>query len=206
MAVSTVYTSADNWLDKNAPTTNRNSLNLRVGDQGGSDGARSILTFTMPADPGGGVVIDSIVFKMKMQQVGGGSSISIDMYSSKSSPATIFDETTSTWNNYSTGNAWTAAGALSDFDTDIRDTTTVVPADDETYLSWVLVGTGATNPATLTWGETFTVLMRSPSSLALQFDFYRRETTGTVSDPKVEVTYSAAATTTPTLMMMGVGS
>ncbi len=186
MATITVSPTLDTWLDSFSPTVNRDSLNLRIGDQGGSDGARSLIRFTMPANPGGGVITE-IKIELYCHGSGGGTDMVTNMYYGTSTPATSWGETTATWNSYNGSTGWTAVGGFSDFISTIVDSVTIVTADQNTVLTWYLMGGTADNPLTLNWGDTVNLMFRAPSSLGKQYDFRRSEA---ANPPLVTITYT----------------
>lgn len=190
MATVNGTVAQDTWLDGNAQTTNRSSLALRVGDQGGSDGARTVMICTMPANPGGSPTITNIDLKLYCTNPGG-VPIDINAYRGTSTPATNEVATQATWTIYSTGNNWTTLGGFSDYNSTIISTTTVTGSGS--YFTFPLYGGSATNPITATWGDTIALMLRSPSSTAKQVDFNNSRGVPGTNYPILEVTYTTGA-------------
>ena len=199
------YPDADNWISANEPTTNWNGRSeIRVGDQGGANPpeATGIIRFTMPSDPGGGNVIDSIVFWAKTESLQGSDADEITIYQGTNTAATTFSESTSTYGLYSTGNSWAADGARSDFTREISTRATLTV--DETYYDWPILGGSTTNDADITWGEVLALqlIMDDVGGVSdNQHDLHNRETAGTTQDPYIVVTYSVPAASDNALAM-----
>jgi hypothetical protein len=200
MATISVFASADNWIDKNQPTYNwNNQLGfVRIGDQGGGDGARALFRFVMPTDPlGSGSVIDKIEFFGFIINSGNYTAgVVHNIYEGVNTPSTTWVEGQCTWNVYSSGNNWTASGAASDFSANVAGTWTSVVGDRGAYKSVPILGTGSVNPITTDWGETINLMVRAPSSTSHQCDIRHREYSGTASDPYILITYDVAPTPT----------
>lgn len=194
MATIDQIASNDTWIDGNSPTQNRNFYgSLVVGDVGGSDKGRVLLRFTLPADPGSGSTIDKIELKLWFESANGASSITHNVYGENTTDSTSWVDTQATWNNAATGNAWTAAGGASDFSSTIIDSLALTNSGTGAYVTWVIQGTGATNPLSLTWGDTINLMVRAPSSAGNNRFFSDIETAGTGQDPKLTITYTAGA-------------
>lgn len=206
-----VFASNDTFITGFQPTTNKNSDGrIIVGDFGGGDNSRGLLRFTLPSDPNGsGSVIDLMELELYYYD-GNGTTVDINVYEdSGNTPSTAWVDSQATWNVYSSGNNWTASGALSDFSSTIIDTTAVLyNAGVDARYYWQLVGTGSTNPITVTWGDTLNLLVRAPSSASENRYFEDTESAGTSTDPKLIITYSLGsteATTTPATVISGGG-
>ena len=177
----------DTWLNGNAPTTNNNgSGSMTVGDSAGNDKARAVLKFTMPANPGGGT-ITKIEVGLYNTSANGAGSYDVNLYQGTSTPATTWVDSQATWDIYKTSNNWTAAGGASDYSATIIDSF-ARPFTTSVYSYWVIQGTGATNPLSLTWGDTVNLLVRAPSSTGNN-DFF--QDSGAANPPVLIVTYTA---------------
>lgn len=186
--------SQDNWLDANQPDNNWNgSLTFfRTGDQGGPDGARGIARFIMPSDPGGGVSVDKVEVQFKQLVANYVTNpFVVNLYEDNGgAKSTGWGETTSTWNKYDGSNTWTAAGAASDFESAVVDSCIATHDNDGSFISWVVLGTGATNPITITWDDTLNLLLKDITAVGSdQLDLYKdEEAAGNIG--KIVVTYS----------------
>lgn len=194
-AVATV--SNDTWISANATTTNYNSDGrLVVGDVGGSDRGRALLRFTLPSDPNGsGSTITKVELQMYYYDSNGSSAIDINVYEDNGGDDSAgWLDSQATWihSESGIGNTWTVAGAASDFSSTIIDTNALGATSTKAFESWVLVGTGATNPITVTWGETINLLVRAPSS-ASENRYFEDSAATSAQQPKIVVTYTDPA-------------
>jgi hypothetical protein len=101
-----------------------------------------------------------------------------------------FTELGVTWNKYDGTNNWATPGG--DYSATIIDTVTATIVAGNWY-NWVLMGTGATNPLTLNWGDTFDVLLKfnDEGGIPAWQAAFRTKEWGTPADrPYIEITYT----------------
>jgi len=98
----------DNFMDKGTPTNNNGgSTTLVIGNAfGGAFIYRGLLKNVFTAIPSG-VVINSAQLQLKISSVNANNGGTLKAYRSKRA----WEEASSTWNNWKTGNTWTTAGA-----------------------------------------------------------------------------------------------
>jgi len=79
---------------------------------------------------------------------------------------TTWTEAGATWNKYDGVNNWTAAGG--DYSATIVDSLTFAGSETAgTEAAFVLLGTGATNAMSITWGDTVSLLLKPASGTSL---------------------------------------
>lgn len=96
-----------------------------------------------------------------------------------------------TWNTYDGSNNWTSAGG--DFNATIIDTVTVLVDD---YITFVLMGAGATNPLTLDWEDDVHLLIKrnGESGTNQQNHIASKEHATSALRPVIQITYTPAIT------------
>lgn len=147
------------WLQSTFPTTNRNNTGDIRTDYDAGPNFNGLIRFTIPTAPAGESLVSATIYLYQVNNSGNNETINI--YATI--PAWV--ESQATWNNYSTGNAWTTAGAQSGGNDRVATPTDSVAmtsgqsnayyafdvtADIGTYNAWVLEistsdGTGGKN-------------------------------------------------------------
>jgi hypothetical protein len=174
----------DSYLRKSSPTTNYGSetdIWVHSGSTGNpNDISRGLLDFTLSS--GSGTISDVKLFLYNNYVWSAGT---IEVHS----VSINWNEGQVTWNVYSSGNNWTTAGG--DF-----NATTICSASTSlnNYLSFVLMGTGSTNPLTLNWGDNVNVLLKigtESTGVTTGGTFYSKNNAS--NKPYIEITYTASA-------------
>jgi len=149
MATIQVNITAGTYMDAGSPTTNFNDGWPRyIGSVAAEN--RSIFRFVMPTIDVG-VITKIELFLYSAER--GGAAFNCLLYALRRSD---WVQSQATWNIFKTSNNWGTAGAkntASDYINTIIDQA-ATPAVGNWY-SLVLLGTGADNAVSLTWGQTF---------------------------------------------------
>lgn len=101
----TITATEDIQLDLSAPDTNRDALRLEVSTYSSQQERIALIKFDLSSIPGD-ATIDSVSLVLN-QNDGGNGTDTIDVYRLLRN----WVESQATWNSYSTGNAWSSAGA-----------------------------------------------------------------------------------------------
>lgn len=173
----------DTYLKEYSPDTNYGS----GSDMGiiGDDEARrinAIIHFTLSS--GSGTISD---VKLKLYE--STQTQSSDTADVHELTQTGWVEDEATWNEYSSGNSWTSAGG--DYNATIIDSTTI--GDGNGWKTWVLMGTGATNPLTLDWSDNIHLLLKTRNRLSPNCGAYVNSKEAASNKPYLEITYEAPA-------------
>lgn len=146
-AVTTVILNdsncGDNFLYNNGANSNFANSGLFYYDQrgGANDSARPVIQFNLASLPGG-AVISNVQLQIKLQQYtyidSNNGNASVTQNFSVHQMLTSWSETTSTWNERSAGNAWSAPGmaAGTDYAAAALSTVAVNASMQGNYLSW----------------------------------------------------------------------
>lgn len=187
---TTATNNKDNYMVQTAPTSNRGSNTLFDLETGNK--RRGIIQMTLPSGSG---AISAIKFYLYCV-AGDGTGLDINVY--ELTNHTNWGEATSNWNTYDGSNAWTGGGAEGDYGS-VVDSATI--SSTGAWYNWVLVGTGSTNPMTLTWSSVVNLLIRfANEALGNYLDFPTKEyTDDTAKRPYIEITYSSTTTYTKTI-------
>ncbi|MBX3380835.1 MAG: DNRLRE domain-containing protein [Phycisphaeraceae bacterium] len=174
-AVTTVIlndgNSGDNFLYNNGATTNFANSGLFYYDNrgGANDSARPVIQFGLAGLPGG-AVISNVQLQFKLQQYtyidSNNGNASVTHNFSVHQMLTSWSETTSTWNERSTGNAWSAPGmaAGADYAAAALSTIAVNSSMQGTYLSWDI--TSLYNSWVSGANQNFGVCIQGPAGVA----------------------------------------
>lgn len=183
-ATSTSATNGgDNSIVSLGPTVNHGSATTMdiYRNNGTSDTNRVLIKFTLPA--GSGTITD---VKLNLYQSTLYNITDVDIHSM----IQAWTEAGSTWNTYDGSNNWATAGggAGTDYNATIIDTVTLTSGAH--YNEWVAMGTGSTNPLTLTWEDTvdFMVKINTESGTALGMASHSGE--NAANKPYIEITYT----------------
>ena len=180
----------DTYITGYQPTTNQNGNTLLLGDHGGSDQARGLFKFTLPANPGSATITD-VVVKLYLSGGNGTSAVDFNIYNGTSTPATTWVDSQATWNIYKTSTNWTASGGFSDFVSTILGKWTSDTSIITGYKDFAVQGSGAINPLSLNWGDTVNFMVRAPSSAGTNRYF---DSSSQANPPKITVTYTVGST------------
>lgn len=173
----------DNWITSSAPTTNYGSDNAPQIYGKSGDNARFLIKFTLSS--GSGTVTAVKLFLYEVVSNGWATATTIETHSVTQ---TGWTEAGSTWNKYDGTNNWSTAGG--DYSATVISSITnnTTPAQ---WDNWPLMGAGATNPLTLTWGDSVNLLLKvNPESTAgyTGGQFNAREAAS--NKPYIEITYT----------------
>ncbi len=134
--------SGDNFLYNNGPTSNFANSGLFYYDQRGTanDRARPLIQFGLASLPSG-AVITNVQVQIKLQQYtyidSNNGNASVTQNFSMHQMLTGWSETTSCWNERTTGNAWSSPGMAAGVDYGAALSTVAVNSSmQESYLSW----------------------------------------------------------------------
>lgn len=147
----------------------------------------ALLNFTLAS--GTGTVTGVSINLYRLDALGWSSNANSATFDAHEITQTAWTETGATWNKYDGTNNWSSAGG--DFSATIIDTAGA--ATNLTWLTLILMGTGSTNPLTLTWSNAINILIREATgsnSRALGTPS-REYITDTTKRPYVEITYTA---------------
>ncbi|MBN8596498.1 MAG: DNRLRE domain-containing protein [Planctomycetes bacterium] len=201
--------SGDNFLYNNGPTTNFAGSGLFYYDKrgGANDSARPVIQFGLAALPGG-ATITNVKLQFKLQQytfidsTNGNASVThnFSMHQMLSS----WSETTSTWNERSTGNAWSSPGmaAGTDYAAAAVSTIAVNSSMQGTYLSWDI--TSLYNSWVSGASQNYGVCIQGPAGVAGflaangdttdgVFRLYNTEYADDTFRPVLQITYEVPA-------------
>lgn len=186
MATNTSATNnKDTQLFSTNPTTNYGSgTDLNTRETAANGVLRSILHFTLPS--GSGTISKISLFIKQNTALASPQNVYAHQLTQ-----TAWVEAEATWNIYSTGNNWTSAGG--DYSGTEIDNAAAPGVGN--FAELVLVGAGATNPLTLTWGDNVHLLLKTVengNSTDKGAIYYSKETASSGDRPYVEITYSVA--------------
>lgn len=154
---------------------------FNVGQYGGVQKLRTFIKFTLSS--GSGTISD---VKLNVKETQGRSGIVMNAHQLS---RTNWTENGATWNKYDGTNNWTTAGG--DYSATIIDQITNTASNFNTF---VLMGTGADNPLTLTWGDTVHLLIKGNDEVSgNNTNFYSKEYSTTGDRPYIEITYSTVS-------------
>jgi len=120
------------------------------------DGTETDRTIVMGALPAGSGTISAV--NLYMYQVS--TRAQLGTVNVQSLSRTNWVDTQATWNSYKTGSAWTTKGG--DFSATIIHHLAI--SADNKWQVFILMGAGADNPLTLTWGDTVSVILKLAES------------------------------------------
>lgn len=188
--------NGDSYLSSANVTTNYGSLdNFDIERRTTGLRVESIISFTLPAVSGTISAVKLYIYKIN--NAGHSTSDTTLTYNVYEVLRTDWVEAQVTYNIYKTSNNWTTAGCLGD-GTDYSST--VIDADPVTntypeWHNWVLMGTGADNPLTLTWSDRVDLkidISAQPASTNTGFRGASKEHATTNIRPYLEVTYTTS--------------
>lgn len=135
---ATFYASKDNYMSSGHATTNYGGVSiLRVGVDSDPETHRSLLEFDI--DWGTDIPDDATITAATLElYIELNNDADGRLYFAQRLRRLDWSESTSTWNNYKTGSAWTTAGAgssSSDYTTS-GQASKYVPAGDSVWMSW----------------------------------------------------------------------
>jgi hypothetical protein len=188
----------DSFVSSYTGETNTNygsSDYLAIGQYGDVQKLRAFVKFTLSSTPvGGPYTISDVVLKLKETQ--GRSGIVINVHALS---RTNWTEAGVTWNKYDGTNNWTTPGG--DYSATIIDQITNTASN---FNSFALMGSGADNPLTLTWGDVVHLCLKGnvETNPATNTNFYSKEYATSGDRPVLEITYSAASTTNASLLLL----
>ena len=179
----------DNTMFNNqSANSNYGSDVLFAGVAGDNRKVRPIMHFTLPSDPGGTITDVDVEIRVCLLYLSG-KTVNVHELTQ-----TAWDESTSCWNNYSTGNAWTSPGG--DFDSTIISTVNIASVASHTLP---VMGDSATNPLTLDWGDDLHLLLQATNETSKgmsYIDSKEATTGGTKISPYLTITYTAGGGST----------
>lgn len=185
-ATTTAPNSKDAHIRSDTPTTNAGSSELASLGYRNTTGRKDhvILNSTLPIVAG---EIEEVKYCAYFEDNYLGSGESVDIHELATSE---WVELETTWNIYSTGNNWPVAGG--DYSATVIDTAVIAL---ESYNCWTLLGDGATDPLTITWGDNLNLLLKKTSESGFQFvSMYTRENANTDRLPYFEIIYTPEST------------
>jgi len=161
---------------------------------------RSILHFTLPANPGG--IISSVkLYLYKYFDLAGYTCIEAEAHELTQ---TAWVEMEATWYSHTAAANWTSGGG--DYSATIIDTTNdLQPFGIYGWEYWNLLGAGAANPIAIDWTDDVHLLMKYPEPIGEQLSYEHWYSSDYAVDPalrpKLVIEYAAAAagTNNPTL-------
>lgn len=183
----------DDLIDQTSPNTNYGtSIALAVARNATYPNSyyRSLIHFTLSADPGSTTITAIKLFLYKYADVSGYSCPACEVHELTQ---TAWTEAGATWNKYDGVNNWGTAGG--DYSATIVDTTnTPLAYGNYGWENWDL-GAGATNPiAGLTWNSNVHLLLKYPSSSTQSYvQWYSRN--NATNKPYIEITYTVTGNT-----------
>ena len=182
--------NGDAQLEFTSPNSNNStSALLQVGSQPSPGGilTRDVIKFTMPSTPVGGGTITAITLNLRMWL----GAVTKD-YSIHELNRSNWVENQVTWNDYSTGNAWTTAGG------DYGSALATISLGASTGWKVWSIGTS------FTWGDEVSLILKedSENNGTDSYKLFRSKEFGTPADrPYLEVTYTPGSGFTPTPLM-----
>lgn len=209
-AVTTVILNdtngGDNFLYNNGASTNFAGSGLFYYDARGAnnDSARPVMQFGLAALPGG-AIITNVQLQYKLQQYtyinSNAGNASVTHNFSMHQMLTAWSETTSNWNERSTGNAWGAPGMQSgtDYAAAAVSTIAVNSSMQGTYLSWDI--TSLYNSWVSGASQNYGVTIQGPTGVANSlaangdttdgvFRLYNSEYADDTFRPQLVITYT----------------
>jgi len=154
------------------------------GDYG--EAVRTLIHFTLPSGSG---TISDVKLYLYIQSKGNYADQLVGEIHELS--RTNWVETEVTWNEYSSGNSWTSAGG--DYVATIIDSNSDLNVED-VWRSWVLMGTGASNPLTLDWEDDVHLLLKDDGEDDSSGSFVSIDDEDYGSNkPYLEITYEPTA-------------
>jgi len=178
----------DTYIYKGQSSTNYGSdteLNIRA--LSGNYVYRTLIHFTLASEPGGGPwQITDVKLYLWNDDAYGDIDISVHELTQ-----TGWTESGVTWNKYDGTNDWISAGG--DYNTTKIDT--ISAGGSEIWYNWTLMGTGASNPLTLDWGDNVHLLLKcdneNPGSWKGLGKISSKEAAS--NNPYLEITYEPVA-------------
>lgn len=174
----------DTQLDETNPTSNFGSTDaLNIRKTGGAQRLRSILHFTLPSGTG---TITRVALKLTKQT----DLTATGTVNAHELTQTSWSESQATWNVYSTGNSWAAAGG--DYSATVIDAASD-PGSVGGVLSLDLMGGTSDNPLTLDWQDDVHILLKQQTETGGTDTggiYYSKENGTAGNRPYLEITYS----------------
>ncbi|MBK8035789.1 MAG: DNRLRE domain-containing protein [Verrucomicrobiaceae bacterium] len=186
---SSLTSVADNETWTNQPTTNYGTANVAWVARSSPERDRVMLSFDLSAIPANATITSAVMTLTRKSGTSGSPGVSAHRLTQP------WSETTSSWNNRSTGTPWTTPGGDGDYDATAAATTNVTTnaAHNWTLTSLVQNWVNGTNP-------NHGILMRLQNeSVNGEHEFYTREEPTASRRPTLSITYttpSLSATTT----------
>ncbi len=185
---TTASLTQSTWNDAGAATTAFFSVVPNAVVSTGSDPANSFFRFTMPANPGGGV-ISQVTLDAACNANGFGiNGVGYDIHKVTQ---TGWVESTMTWNKYDGTNNWATPGG--DYSGTIINTIPSNPCGGlAVYFHSDIMGGAATNPLTLNWGDQVDLVITGHTNAAGSLGMDGRPSP--TNPPTLTITYTVVAT------------
>lgn len=157
--------------------------------------SRSVLNFTMSSGSG---TISAVKLYLKSLGVYTAAGTT-EAHQLTGTGGANWTESGACWAYYTGSSAWATAGG--DF-----SATVIHSITDPTAENWgalILLGTGSTNPLSLTWGSTVNLLLKQNDETGTEHGwapYFRGADAG--NRPYIEITYAAAATTNASFLLL----
>lgn len=191
LAVDTAsVNNKDTNIREEVATTNYGTNTfLTLGKYDAGQTHNALLNFTLSA--GTGTVTDVKLNLYRLDSLGWSQNGNSAAFNAHSITQAGWTETGATWNKYDGTTNWAVAGG--DYNGTIIDNGAAT--SDATWMTLVLMGTGATNPLTLTWGSVIDIFIKDSTGVVNRAlgTPSKEYTTDTSKRPYIEITYSAAA-------------
>lgn len=181
MATTTATVNKESMMYSGNTTTNYSTDTLQTGRSSNSYLRRWVMQITLPADPGG--TITDVALNLTTNYVSGSMTLNIHELTQ-----TAWVETEVSWANYASGSAWTSAGG--DYNATVIDS--VLANVNSTEYTVYLMGSSATNPLTLNWGDTVHIIGKSSNESTTALSYF--DALSQTNVPTVDVTYTPNAT------------
>lgn len=205
MATNTASTNnKDAQIYDTQPTWNygvADALNIRKTNS--AERLRSLLHFTLPANPGGATITQVTLNLTKQTNLTATGTVNAHAITQTSwTEGTGNGSATGdgvTWNTYNGSNNWSAAGG--DYSATVIDAV-ADPASVGQLLTLYLMGGSSDNPLTLNWGDDVHILLKQATETGGTDTggiYYSKENGTAGNRPYLEITYS----TTPILILRG---
>ena len=186
---STAYITKDCMIESGTgASSNQNGYNsgalLTQGAGGSHDIERILINPTLPSLTG--TISDVKLYLWLYNENSSGAAVSVHTLNQ-----TAWTETGVTWNTYDGTNAWTVAGG----DYNATMIYKLATTSSNVLQNFPVMGASALNPLTLTWGQTFHLLLKMTDETINEFMAFRGREYSSVK-PYLEITYTAAVAST----------
>ena len=188
MATITATVTSDTYVEKDNPTTNRDTdiaIRLDTGDGTDAQTNRMMFKITMPSDPGNATITDITLNVYHGSVIDDRTVQSVDAHEI----TTAYVDSEVTWNEYSSGNNWTTGGG--DYNATIIDSIDY-PSSSPAWMQLALQGSEADNPLSLDWDDVVYILLKCKDETSgdrSQMYGHSKENTSN-NKPYIEVTYT----------------